>query len=271
MAAPQVTCAICLEALPVVSELPVQQSSADASRIVHGPTGTACERHTFHRSCLLTYLASAQSSALCCPLCRVDWQASGGLVERDASGNVLRRFWPQQSAHAPSSTSRSIPDVAAPPTRNVPPEGTVSAARMSATKKKQPPAADDPPMRIRTDYVRQRRGGPMGARGGEPTMMRCPITGSLVPAESASGHLQQVLRGKAAGDKHGAPLVDAAGNLAAFAARRPDLLGDADSQVQLRTDASSPASVGAAAMRQLRQVESGVSAPPLAKRLRALQ
>jgi len=109
-----------------------------------------------------------------------------------------------------------------------------------------PMPAQDPEMKVRKDYVRHRKAST------QRIMQRCPITGQLIPAEEMSHHLKVLLldpKWKHQKDalverarKESAFADDVEANLAGFVAKRPDLFGSVDEQIQEAAEAGAEAS-----------------------------
>jgi len=105
----------------------------------------------------------------------------------------------------------------------------------------------DPEMKIRKDYMRQKK------TTIQRVTQRCPITGQLIPAEEMSNHLKILLldpKWKQQKDqlverarKESAFADDVEANLASFVAKRPDLFGSVDEQIR---EAAEAAAEGAA-------------------------
>merc|ERR1719437_340665 len=108
-----------------------------------------------------------------------------------------------------------------------------------------PVPAMDAEMKVRKDYVRQKKAS------GQRLMQRCPITGQLIPAEDMSNHLKVLLldpKWKHQKDalverarKESAFADDVEANLAGFVAKRPDLFGSVDEQIKEAAEAGAEA------------------------------
>lgn len=108
-----------------------------------------------------------------------------------------------------------------------------------------PLPAQDPEMKVRKDYVRQKKAS------AQRTTQRCPITGQLIPAEEMSNHLKVLLldpKWKHQKDalverarKESAFADDVEANLAGFVAKRPDLFGSVDEQIREAAEAGAEA------------------------------
>uniref|UniRef100_A0A7S0FYU8 Splicing factor 3A subunit 1 conserved domain-containing protein n=1 Tax=Pyrodinium bahamense TaxID=73915 RepID=A0A7S0FYU8_9DINO len=104
----------------------------------------------------------------------------------------------------------------------------------------------DPDMKIRKDYVRRKKVAP------KRLMQRCPITGQLLPVEEMSGHIRGLLlerrwkQQRERAREEAIPVGDIEASLAGFAARRPDLLGSAEAQLEAAVAADSAGGAGAA-------------------------
>lgn len=109
-----------------------------------------------------------------------------------------------------------------------------------------PMPSQDNEMKVRKDYVRQRK------QTAKSAMQRCPITGQLIPAEEMSNHLKILLldpKWKHQKDalverarKESAFADDVEANLAGFVAKRPDLFGSVDEQIAEAAEAGAEAS-----------------------------
>ncbi|CAJ1348154.1 unnamed protein product [Effrenium voratum] len=103
----------------------------------------------------------------------------------------------------------------------------------------------EPEMKVRKDYVRQKKGS--AAR----LMQRCPITGQLIAAEEMSNHLKVLLldpKWKHQKDalverarKESAFADDVEANLASFVAKRPDLFGTVEEEIREAAEAGAEA------------------------------
>lgn len=108
-----------------------------------------------------------------------------------------------------------------------------------------PLPAQDPEMKVRKDYVRHKKAS------NQRLMQRCPITGQLVPAEEMSHHLKVLLldpKWKQQKDalverarKESAFADDVEANLASFVAKRPDLFGSIEEQINQAAEAGAEA------------------------------
>merc|ERR1719437_248045 len=108
-----------------------------------------------------------------------------------------------------------------------------------------PVPAMDAEMKVRKDYVRQKK------NASQRMMQRCPITGQLIPAEEMSNHLKVLLldpKWKHQKDalverarKESAFADDVEANLAGFVAKRPDLFGSVDEQIREAAEAGAEA------------------------------
>jgi len=204
-------CAICLDDI------------ADGCLVIHSPSGSACE-HMFHRRCAFMHLASRDGDGNLrhhCPLCRRDWREQG-LLEVEWNGKVVRHFYLscceqaydsiEAGPGAAAGFSGRLPCAAAPPTRNTTRDGHAANDSLDSTSRDASSAAgeassdtvpqgdvipwapDAGEMTIRRDYLRplrKRHGGPSTSCS---LIMRCPLTGKLMPAEAAAGHLGRLLR-----------------------------------------------------------------------------
>ncbi|CAE7218188.1 SF3A1, partial [Symbiodinium pilosum] len=103
----------------------------------------------------------------------------------------------------------------------------------------------EPEMKVRKDYVRQKKGS------AQRLMQRCPITGQLIAAEEMSNHLKVLLldpKWKHQKDalverarKESAFADDVEANLASFVAKRPDLFGTVEEEIREAAEAGAEA------------------------------